>query len=84
MTTTFLDLVVVLVCPLILTAGAWFIFSKVVAGTDEISDVVEALTRANGVQENIKRRERLPSSARFQRDRDGERPSDEKGRFSRR
>lgn len=55
MTTTFLDLIVMLLCPLVLTATAWIIAIKALAEPDEISKVVEALTRPNGVEERAKR-----------------------------
>ena len=55
MATTFLDLIVVLLWPLVLSAAAWAIAIYALAETDEISKVVEALTRRN--EENAKRGE---------------------------
>ncbi len=57
MATTFLDLIVVLLWPLALSAAAWVIVINALAETDEISKVVEALTRPNGAEENAKRGE---------------------------
>ena len=57
MATTFLDLIVVLLWPLALSAAAWVIAINALAETDEISKVVEALTRPNGAEENAKRGE---------------------------
>ena len=54
MATTFLDLLVVLLWPLALSAAAWVIAINALADTDEISEVVEALTRPNGVDEKRK------------------------------
>ena len=54
MATTFLDLIVVLLWPLALSAAAWVIAIKALAETDEISEVVEALIRPDGVEENAK------------------------------
>lgn len=45
MATTFLDLIVVLMWPLAFSAAAWAIAIRALAETDEISKVVEALTR---------------------------------------
>ena len=57
MVTTLLDLIVVPLWPLILSAAAWAIAIKALAETDDISKVVETLTRSNGVEENAKRGE---------------------------
>ncbi len=57
MATTFLDLLVVLLWPLALSAAAWVIAINALADTDEISEVVEALTQPNGADENAKREE---------------------------
>ena len=57
MATTFLDLLVVLLWPLALSAAAWVIAINALADTDEISEVVEALTQPNGADENAKRGE---------------------------
>jgi hypothetical protein len=50
MATTLLDLIVVL-WPLAFAAAAWAIFINTLAETDEISKVVEALTRPKGVED---------------------------------
>ncbi len=60
MTATFLDLVVVLVWPLVLSAAAWVIAVKALSEKDEISDVVAALTQPglnppNRVDDNAQR-----------------------------
>ena len=55
MATTFLDLIVVVLWPLVLSAAAWVIAINALAETDEISEVVQALIRPNGVEENAKR-----------------------------
>ena len=52
MATKLLDLFVVLLWPLVLSAAAWRIVINALAETDEISKVVDALTRPNGVEEN--------------------------------
>ena len=52
MAASFLDLIVVLLWPLVLSAAAWVIAIKALGATDEISEVVQALTRPNGVEEN--------------------------------
>ena len=57
MVATFLDLIVEPLWPLVLAAAAWAIAIKALAETDEISKVVETLTRPNGVEENAKRGE---------------------------
>jgi hypothetical protein len=57
MATTFLDLIVVLLWPLVLSAATWVIAINALAEQDQISKVVEALTRPNGVEESAKRRE---------------------------
>lgn len=53
--TTFLDLIIVLLWPLALAAAAWVIAIKALAATDEISEVVEALTRPIGIGESAER-----------------------------
>jgi hypothetical protein len=55
MPTTFLDLILVLFCPLVLSAAAWVIAVKALAWTDEISEVVQALTQPNGDENEVKR-----------------------------
>ena len=55
MVTTLLDLIVLPLWALILSAAAWAIAIKALAETDDISKVVETLTRSNGVEENAKR-----------------------------
>ena len=55
MATTFLDLIVVVLWPLVLSAAAWVIAINALAETDEISEVVQALTRPNVIEENAKR-----------------------------
>jgi hypothetical protein len=77
MATTFLDLIVVLLCPRVLSAAAWIIFIKELAGTDEISEVVKSLTRTNGVEEDTKRGTGVSQKIK------GERPSDERNTFTR-
>ncbi len=51
MATTLLDSIVVLLCPLGLSA-VWIFLSKASAGTDEISEVVKALTRTHSVEKD--------------------------------
>ena len=46
----FLDLIVVLLWPLVLSAAAWAIVINALAETDEISKVVESLDRPNGLE----------------------------------
>jgi hypothetical protein len=55
MAMTFLDLVVVLICPLIVSGAAWLIAVKAPSWTDEISEVVRALTQANGDKKKTSR-----------------------------
>lgn len=55
MAITFLDLIVVLLWPLVLTVAVWVIAINALAERDEISKVVEALTRTNGVEQDAKR-----------------------------
>jgi hypothetical protein len=55
MAMTFLDLVVVLICPLIVSGAAWLIAVKAPAWRDEISEVVRALTQANGDEKKTRR-----------------------------
>ena len=54
MATTFLDLIVMLFWPLVSSAAVWAIAIYALAEKDEISKVVEALTRPNGVDEKRK------------------------------
>jgi hypothetical protein len=54
MAITFLDLIVVLLWPLVLSSAAWAIAIYALSEKDEISKVVEALTRPNGVDEKRK------------------------------
>jgi hypothetical protein len=54
MATTFLDLIVMLFWPLISLAAVWAIAIYALAEKDEISKVVEALTRPNDVDEKRK------------------------------
>lgn len=49
MAATFVDAIVMLWWPLVLSAAAWFIASKALAEKDTISQVVANLTEANGV-----------------------------------
>lgn len=56
MAITFLDLIAVLLWPFVFSAAVWVIAVKALAETDEISKVVEALTRPNDVEQNAKRR----------------------------
>jgi hypothetical protein len=55
MAMAFLDLVVVLICPLIVSGAAWVIAVKAPAWTDEISEVVRALTQPNGDKKKTSR-----------------------------
>ena len=57
MAATFLDVIVMLLWPLVLSAAAWAIAISALAEADEISKVVEALIRPNGVEENANPRE---------------------------
>jgi hypothetical protein len=50
MPTTFLDVIVVLFWPLALSAAVWIIAIKALVWTDEISEVVQALTRPDGAK----------------------------------
>jgi hypothetical protein len=52
--TTFLDLIVMLFWPLVSAAAAWAIAIYALAQKDEISEVVEALTGPNSVDEKRK------------------------------
>ncbi|MBL8884766.1 MAG: hypothetical protein JNL45_17125 [Hyphomicrobium sp.] len=54
MVSTFLDLIGTLLWPLVLSVAAWVIVIKALAGTDEISEVVQTLTRPDGVEKNAK------------------------------
>ena len=54
MATTFLDLIVMLFWPLVSAAAVWAIAIYALAQKDEISEVVEALTGPNGVDEKRK------------------------------
>lgn len=51
---TFLDLMVALFWPLVLSAATWAIAIHALAERDQISKVVETLTRPNGVKEKRK------------------------------
>ncbi len=55
MAPTIFDLIVVFVYPLVLLAAAWLVFSGATAGRDGISEVVEALTRTNEIEDGGKR-----------------------------
>ncbi|MGO4683734.1 hypothetical protein [Hyphomicrobium sp. 2TAF46] len=77
MATTFFDLIVVFLFPLLLLAVAWTIFNGATAGRDGISQVVEALTRTNGVEDGGKRGTGFSQSI------NGERQSDERPKFTR-
>lgn len=78
MATTFLDLVVVFLLPLVLAAAAWIVFGKAMAGTDDISEVVRALTRTHDGEEGAKH------GTGFSQNINGERSSDERNTFARR
>lgn len=54
MAITIFDLVMALLGPLALAAAAWLIAIKALAGPDQISKVVQALTRPNGQQDHAK------------------------------
>jgi hypothetical protein len=69
MAATFLDLIVVLLCPFALSAVAWIIFIGGLDATDEISLVVKALTRADGVEKVAKRKAGFFSPQQYRRDR---------------
>jgi hypothetical protein len=77
MSTTIFDLIAVFLYPLILSAVAWIIFSGAMVGRDGISEVVEALTRTNGVEDGAKRGTGFSQSI------NSERPSDERQTFTR-
>jgi hypothetical protein len=51
---TFLDLMVALFWPLVLSAAIWAIAIHALAERDQISKVVETLTRPSGVKEKRK------------------------------
>jgi hypothetical protein len=68
MAATFLDLIVVLLCPFALSAVAWIIFIGGLDATDEISLVVEALT-PDGVEKVAKRKAGFFSPQQYRRDR---------------
>jgi hypothetical protein len=51
---TFLDLMVALLWPLVLSAATWAIAIHALAERDQISKVVETLTRPSGVKEKRK------------------------------
>ncbi len=72
MATTIFDLSVAFLFPLVLLAVAWIIFNGATAGRDGISEVVEALTRTNGVEDGGKR------GTGFSKNINGERQSDER------
>lgn len=78
MTTTFLNLVVVFLFPLVLSAAAWIVFGKATAGTNDISEVVRALTQTHDGKEGAKH------GTGFSKNINGERPSDERNTFARR
>jgi hypothetical protein len=48
MVASLLDLIVVLLCPIGLSVAAWVVAVRALAWTDEISDVVQALTGLDG------------------------------------
>ncbi len=54
MVSTFLDLIGTLFWPLVLPVAAWVIVIKALSGTDEISQVVQKLTRPDGVEKKRK------------------------------
>lgn len=57
MATTFLDIIFILFWPVVLSAAAWAIAIDALAETQKNPDVVDALTRPIGVQDNAKRAE---------------------------
>ncbi len=65
-TATFVDLIVMLLWPVVLTAAAWVIAIKALAERDEISDVVGTLTRQSSVarQSSLTRHSSVESNAR--------------------
>lgn len=67
MTTTFLDLIVMLFWPLVSSAAVWAIAIYALAQKDEISEVVEALTGPNGVDEKRKTRSNFSKPQQFER-----------------
>ncbi|MBX9683358.1 MAG: hypothetical protein K2X41_06170 [Hyphomicrobium sp.] len=54
MATAFLDLIFLFLWPLVLIAAAWGIAFNALAGKDEISEVVEALTRPSAIDDTAK------------------------------
>ena len=65
--TTFLDLIVMLFWPLVSAAAAWAIAIYALAQKDEISEVVEALTGPNGVDEKRKAWSNFSTPQQFER-----------------
>lgn len=72
MAATIIELIVVFLYPLALSAIAWIIFKSAITGRDGISEVVEALIPANGLGERAKRATGLSQNT------TGERPINEK------
>ncbi len=55
MASAFLDLIGTLFWPLVLSVAAWVIVINALSGTDEISEIVQTLTRPDGIEKNAKR-----------------------------
>lgn len=69
MTMSFLELIAMLMWPLVMSAGAWAIANYALGEAEEISEVVDALTRPKGADESAKSRKHgwkwlLPAQAR--------------------
>lgn len=72
MTATIIELIVVFLYPLVLSAIAWIIFKSAITGRDGISEVVEALIPTNGLEKRAQR------ATGFSQNTTGERPINEK------
>ncbi|SFV38758.1 hypothetical protein [Hyphomicrobium facile] len=72
MATTLIELIVLFLYPLVLSAIAGIIFRAAMTGRDGISEVVEALIHTNGLEERAKR------ATGFSQNTNGERPLNEK------
>ena len=60
MTAVFVDLIVMLVWPIVLSTAAWMIAIHALAERDEISEVVKALTQPNRIQEKLEQEVKAP------------------------
>ncbi|MGQ0455983.1 MAG: hypothetical protein ACT4OU_02850 [Hyphomicrobium sp.] len=54
MATTFIDLTVMMLWPLVVSSAVWAIATYALAESDEIEKVVDSLIQAKGVQDNVK------------------------------